>query len=285
MRCVDFCARREISVCIRIDANDLVTCPDGLGHAIEYSDPVNLAHRFDLRVKSDHDPSVAHIDPLVNRSLVVGSKILDPMVRPAYAVTMHAKVKTKKDTPGARERILASARKLIAQHGFEATSTKEIAAHAGVPSGLVFYYFKTKDELLEAIFESNPPLQILAAMREAAAKPTGDRVENALRSALNEAMTKHRYETYILMAEIASSRPIAKRLRQIRKDALANIADFFSSLLSGDKPVVDPEILAQVVTSAIIIAVTLDQPKDVDAYVRGLALLVRAGLAKQQANG
>lgn len=51
---------------------------------------------------------------------------------------------------GRRERILAAARKLIAEHGLEATSTKAIAAEAGVPSGLVFYYFETKDALIEA---------------------------------------------------------------------------------------------------------------------------------------
>jgi len=180
---------------------------------------------------------------------------------------------------GARARILASARKLIAQHGFEATSTKDIAADAGVPSGLVFYYFKSKDELLETIFESNPPLQVLSVMREASASGTGDPIESGLRSALHEAMSGHKHEIYILMAEIASSRPIAKRLRQLRKNALANMADFFRAQARGSDPAVPPEILAQVVSSAIITAAVLDQPQNVDEYVRGLTALVHAGLA------
>jgi AcrR family transcriptional regulator len=178
----------------------------------------------------------------------------------------------------ARDRILASARKLIAQHGFEATSTKEIAAHAGVPSGLVFYYFKTKEELLEAIFSESSPLGVIAAMREAAMNAPGDRIETALRAAFSEG-SKRRYEIQILTAEVASTRPIGKQLRQMRRDALAGIADFFRTALDGAQPAVDPEILAQVVGSAVIMAIVLDQPPDVDAYIAGLVALIRTALA------
>ncbi|MEJ8278996.1 TetR/AcrR family transcriptional regulator [Pseudonocardia spirodelae] len=59
------------------------------------------------------------------------------------------------DVP-ARERILDAAEQLFAAHGFDATPTSRIAGLAGVPKGLVHYYFRRKPDLLEALVERLP---------------------------------------------------------------------------------------------------------------------------------
>jgi AcrR family transcriptional regulator len=56
----------------------------------------------------------------------------------------------------ARERILGAAEELFATDGFDATPTSRIAARAGVPKGLVHYYFKRKPDLLAALVERLP---------------------------------------------------------------------------------------------------------------------------------
>ncbi|HLU55191.1 MAG TPA: helix-turn-helix domain-containing protein [Pseudonocardia sp.] len=60
------------------------------------------------------------------------------------------------DEPGARERILAAAEELFAESGFDATPTSRIAERAGVPKGLVHYYFRRKPDLLSALVERLP---------------------------------------------------------------------------------------------------------------------------------
>ncbi|MEJ3652714.1 helix-turn-helix domain-containing protein [Actinomycetes bacterium KLBMP 9759] len=60
----------------------------------------------------------------------------------------------------ARERILVAAEALFAESGFDATPTSRIAERAGVPKGLVHYYFKRKPELLEALVERLPDERI-----------------------------------------------------------------------------------------------------------------------------
>jgi AcrR family transcriptional regulator len=60
------------------------------------------------------------------------------------------------DEPGARERILAAAEELFAETGFDATPTSRIAERAGVPKGLVHYYFRRKSHLLTALVERLP---------------------------------------------------------------------------------------------------------------------------------
>src|SRR5216683_7264799 len=58
--------------------------------------------------------------------------------------------KTKTDK---RSRLVSAAVSLAYQNGFGATSLADIAEAAKVPVGNVYYYFKTKDEIGEAIVE------------------------------------------------------------------------------------------------------------------------------------
>lgn len=60
----------------------------------------------------------------------------------------------------ARERILSAAEELFAEAGFDATPTSRIAERAGVPKGLVHYYFTRKPDLLEALVERLPEERI-----------------------------------------------------------------------------------------------------------------------------
>ena len=68
------------------------------------------------------------------------------------------------------ESILAAARHALAERGFEATRIVDIARGAGVSTGTVHYYFKTKDDvLLAALRWANeiPYRRLEAALEEA----------------------------------------------------------------------------------------------------------------------
>jgi AcrR family transcriptional regulator len=52
---------------------------------------------------------------------------------------------------GKRERLVAGASKLLHHNGVAASSLAEIAQAADVPLGNVYYYFKSKDELIRAV--------------------------------------------------------------------------------------------------------------------------------------
>ncbi|WIX79092.1 TetR/AcrR family transcriptional regulator [Amycolatopsis carbonis] len=56
----------------------------------------------------------------------------------------------------AKERILCAAEALFAESGFDATPTSRIAERAGVPKGLVHYYFRRKSDLLAALVARLP---------------------------------------------------------------------------------------------------------------------------------
>jgi TetR/AcrR family transcriptional repressor of nem operon len=57
--------------------------------------------------------------------------------------------------PGKRERLIAAALQLLHQQGIERTTLADIAKAADVPPGNVYYYFKTKDEVIGAVIEAH----------------------------------------------------------------------------------------------------------------------------------
>jgi TetR/AcrR family transcriptional repressor of nem operon len=55
---------------------------------------------------------------------------------------------------GKRERLVHSATDLLHRHGVDSPTLAEIAQAAGVPPGNVYYYFKTRDELVGAVIDA-----------------------------------------------------------------------------------------------------------------------------------
>ena len=54
-----------------------------------------------------------------------------------------------------QERIIKAAVKLVHERGFARCSLAQIAQEAGVPTGSVYYFFKSKGELAEAILQQH----------------------------------------------------------------------------------------------------------------------------------
>jgi AcrR family transcriptional regulator len=65
------------------------------------------------------------------------------------------KARPEEARPGKRERLVAAARGLIYREGVEKTTLAEIAHAADVPLGNVYYYFKTKEDIIEAVIEAH----------------------------------------------------------------------------------------------------------------------------------
>src|SRR6476660_550575 len=82
---------------------------------------------------------------------------------------MRVTLQTKSAT---RQRILQTARRLFADNGFDATTTRDIAHAAGIAAGTLFNYFPTKETILaslaaEALAEVSEPTESAASLDEA----------------------------------------------------------------------------------------------------------------------
>jgi AcrR family transcriptional regulator len=69
-----------------------------------------------------------------------------------------------------RTQLIETALKLFAEQGMEHTSIKDIATAAGVAQGLIYHYFRSKDDLLWAIIEKDELLPELSTIFATAAE-------------------------------------------------------------------------------------------------------------------
>ena len=60
---------------------------------------------------------------------------------------------TRKPKEDVKQKILATAEKLFARQGFDATGIDQIAKTADITKSLIYYYFKSKDDILSELFQ------------------------------------------------------------------------------------------------------------------------------------
>ncbi|HKV58000.1 MAG TPA: helix-turn-helix domain-containing protein [Ktedonobacteraceae bacterium] len=71
--------------------------------------------------------------------------------------------RTPKVVEDRREQIIDAAMRVFAQKGYSKATNKDIAREAGITSGLIYYYFESKEALLYAILEARSPLKLMAS--------------------------------------------------------------------------------------------------------------------------
>jgi AcrR family transcriptional regulator len=70
-----------------------------------------------------------------------------------------------------RQEILAAALDTFAEHGYDGSTTREIARRAGVAEGLIYHYFPSKRALLDAMLRRYSLLPVIREMTET--RPAG----------------------------------------------------------------------------------------------------------------
>lgn len=73
---------------------------------------------------------------------------------------------------GKRDRLIASAADLLHHQGVQATTLAHVASAADVPLGNVYYYFKTKDDLIRAVIAARAEQAIAMLGKIAEQHPT-----------------------------------------------------------------------------------------------------------------
>lgn len=92
-------------------------------------------------------PTAAHPASVSTSEPDTASSAKRPRGRPRKTVD-------ERDDGNRRQALLTTAAKLFRRKGFDATTTRDIAAAAGMQSGSPFYHFKSKDALLYAVMEA-----------------------------------------------------------------------------------------------------------------------------------
>ncbi len=158
-----------------------------------------------------------------------------------------------------RRTILRAAIDVFARKGYHGCRIADVAREAGVAYGLVYHYFKNKDELLETVFETGWS-GFVARMRTVAESEGS--LEEKVRGVTHVAFEAYRVDpraVKVLILEIARSPAGSRVNRQTAfTDMIRLSAEMFSrAQAAGElRPDVDPLLAASVLFGAIEMGLT-----------------------------
>lgn len=179
-----------------------------------------------------------------------------------------------RDSMAAKSRaaILAAATKLFAERGFDAASTNAVAIEAGVPSALIFYYFDSKEALLDEIFKApGLPEELNRIFNEVDNKPPALALKTAALQVFRW-LDKNEEFVRLFFKEITSHRPVASRLRESRRRSIRRVAAYLDIAIERKEMApAKTQVLAQVFISSLLLAAIFDRQVDVRAFARTLS--------------
>ena len=177
-----------------------------------------------------------------------------------------------------REEILNTALRLFAAKGYRATTIADIASATGTAHGLVYHYFRSKDELLAAILERFSFLadlrRILAVAPEQPASVVLREVAVEFSRTLDERMDLLR----LVVAESQSNDVVAKALGEATAEGERLLVAYLTARIdAGELRPHDPAVPARTLFWALITQ-HLGPPPGDDDFARDLVALLLDGI-------
>ena len=175
-----------------------------------------------------------------------------------------------------RQAVLDTARTLFLERGFDATSLQLIADTMGVAKANVYYYFRTKIAILEALLE--PTVTAIAARLDEAERITDGaaRTEFLVTSWVDQVVTAYR-----TLAPMSRSDPIARRHEGISR-RLDELAQRSLLLMFGPDPTPAERAAYWLISDLGVVNRRLDHLSDDDlrAVLTELCLRVVRGASR-----
>lgn len=200
------------------------------------------------------------------------------------------------ELPGTRTAVLAAARKLFAEHGFDATSTRAITRAAGANLGAIPYHFGSKNALYEAVLESvAAPLIARVTAADAAAKSPLGAVEAIVRAVAGY-LAEHPEVPSLMLRELALDRPAPAPQRRAMQAILGCVAARVragqrdGSIVAGDPVLLTFSVVAQPMYWSLVrrrvdavFGLNSDDPAVRRTVVNHLVRFTRRGLGTERA--
>jgi TetR/AcrR family transcriptional regulator, fatty acid metabolism regulator protein len=189
-----------------------------------------------------------------------------------------------------RRQILTAAVKVFAQKGFHASRVGDIAEEAGVAYGLVYHYYKSKEDLLETIFRTTWT-EMLARVREVteAGVPASEAVRQVT-ALLLRTWRRDPDLVRVLVREVTRSQHVQQEIEEISHamQALEDIirrgqesGEFRADLDARLAAVVFYGALDEVLTGWVLGQLP-DRDEDIARAERDVVALLTAGLSDKR---
>jgi AcrR family transcriptional regulator len=161
-------------------------------------------------------------------------------------------VETKPESADKRRQLLDAAVRVFARKGYHASRVGDIAEEAGVAHGLLYHYFKSKDEVLEAVFHENwSLLQLRIASVEETDEPAADQLRHIAAIVLRTWLHLPEVVT-VVIREFGRSPELADRIGELAQPIEVIQRAIERGIERGEfRSDIDPQFAATVVYGSI----------------------------------
>ncbi len=162
-----------------------------------------------------------------------------------------------------RNQLLDTALRLFGQNGVENTSIKDIAEEAGVAPGLVYHYFRGKEDLLVEVLQRRSPMpalrELLAGLRDLPAT----RALPLLAQGIYAIMTERRDILSIMFREVIVNPQMIERLAGFREEMFGMVARYLETrIAAGELRPHNPHTTVQTLAVSIMMLRVMNLPPD-----------------------
>jgi AcrR family transcriptional regulator len=177
-----------------------------------------------------------------------------------------------------RAQLLETALALFAEKGLDATTMRDLAEAAGVAQGLVYHYFRSKEELFYAVVEQYNPLpEVRKLMAALAGRPAAEGLPE-LAAQGYELMRSKRLLLRVVLREALTHPGVLGRISALREQGFALLAGYLEErVAAGELRSHDTAVAAISFLTPIFVLNLLDLPGEpflsamVDNLLRGIA--------------
>ena len=144
-----------------------------------------------------------------------------------------------------KQRIVAAALELFREHGYEATTMRMVAEAAEVSLGNAYYYFASKDLLLQAFYREVHEAHVTAARAPlASAKTLHDRLLAVMQCKLAVIEPYHRFSALMFRSAADPASPL-NPFHPAGADIAAEGAALFAEVLAGSNTKVPKDLATE----------------------------------------
>ena len=152
-----------------------------------------------------------------------------------------------------RAELVDVALRLFAERGFRGTTIADIASETGTAHGLIYHYFKSKDDLLAAILERYSFLPELRALLAVSPDRPATDVLTDVAVGFSRMLDERPHLLRLVVSESATNPIVAEALGRVTEEGLAAMSGYLRArVAAGELRVHDTTVPARALFWAII---------------------------------
>lgn len=162
-----------------------------------------------------------------------------------------------------RVQLIDTALEVFAAKGVEGATVKDLSEAAGVAPGLLYHYFRSKEDLLQAALDRHYFLPVLRRI----ASPDRDRPTREVLIEVGQGfaamLREHRPLLQVMIREAPTNPAVAERVERAQREGVRLISEYLASrVAAGELRPHDTEATARLLLYAVLMAHLTDSLDD-----------------------